>query len=247
MKKLYKYASGLLLTGALTIVTILNADAQRGAAHASGGVRIGGGGGFRGGIGFGSGFGFRPGLGINLGFGSGFYRPGFGSYGYPHLGFFINALPLGYYPFIIGADQYYYSGGIFYRPYNDGGYVVTAPPVGAMVPALPHGTKSIMIDGNQYYVFNGVYYKSIQNDKGEYMYVVAGKDGVLNTDSVNATQLAPKVGDIVERLPDNCHRINLSGKVYMVSPDSIYYEETTDRNGNVVYRIATIPSDQDNK
>jgi hypothetical protein len=249
MKNLYKCAAGLLLTGALSMMMVSNAEAQRGGGH----VSIGGGGGFRGGGGGGFGFrggggiGFRGGIGFGAGYG--FYRPGFGYFGYPYLGFYLNALPFGYYPFYMGADLYYYANGIFYRPYDDGGYVVTAPPIGAAVPKLPRGTKSIMIDNKQYYEFNGVYYTAVVNDKGEKVFVVAGKDGVLNTDGAtadDAASSAPQVGDIVNQLPDNCHRVTLNGKKYFVSPDDFYYEEITDRNGNVAYRIASIPSDQGN-
>ncbi len=246
MKKLYKYGAGLLLTGVLSVMMVVNADAQRGGAHAGG--SFGGGGGFsRGGGGFRGSFGG----GFRGGFGSFSIRPGFGLglgfYGYPSLGFYMSALPFGYYPFYMGTSLYYYADGTFYRPYEDGGYVVTAPPIGAAVPKLPRGTKSIMIDNQQFFEYNGVYYKAIVNDKGEKVFVVAGKDGVLNTDGDNAgpaVTTAPKVGDIVDQLPDNCRKVTLNGKKYLVSPDDIYYEQITSRNGNVSYRIASVPTDQ---
>jgi hypothetical protein len=234
MKNLFKYTSGLFLASLLSILFVVNADAQRGAFHGGGGgsVRIGG----SGGVGFSGGSRF-----------GGYYRGGYGYggyYGYPHLGFYLGVLPYGYYPFYYGADPYYYADGIFYAPYN-GGYQVTTPPVGAAIPSLPRGAKSIMIDNQQYYEFNGVYYKIILNDKGEKVYVVAGKDGVLNTDDT-ATQddVAPKVGDIVNQLPDNCRKVSLNGKKYFVGQDDIYYEQVKDENGNVAYRIASVPDDQ---
>lgn len=125
--------------------------------------------------------------------------------------------------------------------------MVTAPPIGAAVPKLPRGAKSIMIDNQQFFEYNGVYYKAIVNDKGEKVFVVAGKDGVLNTDDENAAPaatVAPQVGDIVNQLPDNCRKVTLNGKKYLVSPDDIYYEQITGRNGNISYRIASVPSDQ---
>ncbi|MDB4925572.1 DUF6515 family protein [Mucilaginibacter sp.] len=247
MKKLYKYASGLLLTGAFSMMIVLNADAQRGGAHAGGGGSFsrGGGGSFRGGVSFGSGFGRS---GFNMGYRSG-YRSGFGLglgfYGYPSLGFYLGALPFGYYPFYMGSSLYYYADGTFYRPYDDGGYIVTAPPVGAAVPKLPKGAKAIMIDNQQFYEYNGVYYKAIVNDKGENVFVVAGKDGVLNTDGDNADNAtaaqAPQVGDVVNQIPDNSRRVSLNGKKYYVSPDDIYYEIITDKDGNTAYRIASVP------
>jgi len=230
MKKLFKYTSGLILTGLLSLVLVVTADAQRGAFHGGGVVRIGGGG-------FG---GARVGVG-------GFYRPGVGYFGYPHLGFYFGALPYGYYPFYWGDYQYYYANGVFYTPYANGGYQVATPPVGAAIPALPRGAKSIMIDNQQYYEFNGVYYKIVVNDQGQKVYVVAGKDGVLNTDGSQAQEdMAPRVGDIINQLPDNCRKVNLNGKRYFVAPNDIYYEQFTDSSGNTAYRIASVPDEQPN-
>jgi hypothetical protein len=267
MKRFYKYASGLFLTGLITVMMISTASAQRGSRGGGGGVRMGGGGGFHsGGVGFartGTGFGrggvgvrgslsFRGGTGYFAGRGyraGAFYRPGFGYYGYPHLGFYLGVLPFGYYPFYWGTSLYYYYGGIFYSPYDNGGYQVTSPPIGAGIPDLPENAQPIKIDGIQYYEANGVYYKEGVDDKGKKIYIVAGKDGVLNTDASvtdpNATVTAPQVGDMVNQLPDDCRRVTLNGKKYFVSPNGIYYEKVTDPNGNVAYRIASLPDDND--
>ena len=207
-----------------------------------------GGTGFRAGVGFRSGVGYRGGIGYHSG---AFYRPGFGYYGYPHLGFYCGGLPFGYYPFYWGPSLYYYYGGVFYSPYDGGGYQVTSPPIGAGVPDLPSNAQAIKIDGVQYYEVDGVYYKVTMDDKGKKVYVVAGKDGVLNTDNSltdpNATVAIPKVGDMVNQLPDNCRKVILNGKKYFVSPNDIYYEKVTDPNGNVAYRIASLPDDKDEK
>jgi hypothetical protein len=263
MKKLYKYAAGLVLTGALSVMVVLNADAQRGAAHASSGGSSGGGGGsspsfsrasgggggFSGGVSIGSrgGVGFGLGLGYRSAYG---YRPAYYGFGYPSLGFYLNTLPYGYYPFYMGSSMYYYNNGIFYSPYDDG-YVVTAPPVGAAVPGLPKGAKSIMIDNQQFFEYNGVYYKVVINDKGDKVYVVAGKDGVLSTareddgDGDTADQYqGPRVGDIANRLPENSRSVTLNGKKYYVSPDEVYYEAVRDNRGNIGYKVASVPDNQ---
>jgi hypothetical protein len=261
MKTLYKYVSGLFITAMLSVGITMTASAQ----HSGGGGGFhGGGGGFHGGgfsgssaHSFSNGRGFsgagsravayRAGSGYARG---GFYRPGFGYYGYPHLGFYLGVLPFGYYPFYWGDALYYYYGGVFYQPYDGGGYEVTTPPVGAGVPTLPEGAKSIMIDNQQFYELNGVYYKAVVNDQGKTIYVVAGKDGVLNTDGSDAgpDTAAPQVGDIVNELPDGCRKVVLNGKRYYVSPNDIYYQPYTDANGNTGYRIASVPdnNDQDN-
>jgi len=234
MKRLFKYASVFALAGLLSLTIVSTANAQRG--FRSGGVRVG--------VGFGGGgIGFRSGVG--LGFRTGVYG---GYYGYPGVGFHIGYLPYGYYPFYYGSDLYYYYGGVFYRPYDGGGYEVTVPPVGAEVPGLPRGASSIVINGQQYYEFNGVYYQGIVNDKGKTVYIIAGKDGVLNTDGSDGNvdnPPAPQVGDVVGQLPDNCRKVKLNGKKYFVSPDGIYYEEFTDSNNARAYRIASIPMDDE--
>lgn len=260
MKRIYKYVSGLFLTGLLSVAVITTASAQHGGGHAS----MGGGGGFHAGVGIGGGFhasgmtarssfgaGIRGNVGVhgivsyNRG---GFYRPGFGYYGYPHLGFYLGVLPFGYYPFYWGNSLYYYYGGVFYSPYDGGGYQVTTPPVGAAVPNLPDDAKSIVINGQQFYELNGVYYKPVVNDQKKTVYEVAGRDGVLNTDDSGAVapdDAAPKVGDIVNELPDGCRKVSLNGKRYYVSPNDIYYQPFVDRDGNAGYRIASVPTDDD--
>lgn len=233
MKRLYKYASGLAFAGLLSVGLVSSAYAQRGFHGGGGGVRASGG--FSGGIGFrgGVGLGFRGGV------------SGAGFYGYPRLGFQIGYLPYGYYPFYFGSDLYYYYGGIFYRPFDGGGYEVTIPPVGAVVPMLPKGSQPIAIDGQQYYEFNGVYYQQTVDDRGKTVYVIAGKDGVLNTNNNEGVDNAPdpKVGDIVNQLPDDCRKVSLNGKKYFVAPDGIYYEEYSGDNNFKGYRIVSIPVD----
>jgi hypothetical protein len=254
MKRIYKRAAGLFLTGLLSVLMITTASAQRGGRGGGGGFHFGGGssafhgssaiGGVRAGVGFRSGVGYFAGRGFHSG---AFYRPGFGYYGYPHIGFYLGVLPFGYYPFYWGSSLYYYYGGVFYSPYDNGGYQVTAPPIGAGVPTLPDNARPIKIDGVQYYEVDGVYYKETVDDKGKKIYVVAGRDGVLNTgDNVtdpNASVAYPKVGDLVNQLPDDCRKVILNGKKYYVSPDGIYYEKVTDPNGNTAYRIASLPED----
>jgi hypothetical protein len=238
MKRLYKYASGLVLAGLLSVGMMNTASAQRG-FHFGGGVHIGG---FHGGVGFG---GMHSAVGVA--YRGGIYGGRF-FYGYPTIGFRLGFLPFGYFPFYWGADLYYYYGGVFYRPYDDGGYEVTTPPVGAAVPSLPKGSQSIVIDGQQYFEYNGVYFQQSTDDKGKTVYVIAGKDGVLNTNGQDANNPpAPQVGDIVNQLPDGCRKITLNGKKYFVAPDGIYYESFTDSHNYKAYRIVSIPTNDDDQ
>jgi hypothetical protein len=176
------------------------------------------------------GYRFRPGYGYR--------RPYFGYRNYyrPYIGFSLSVLPFGYYPFFYGADQFYYSGGLFYRQYDDQ-YKVVAPPVGAEVPSLPDDAKEIVINGQTFYEYKGVYYSQVQNADGKTVYVVSGKDGVLNTDE--NTQGLPKVGDTVGQLPEGSREIQLKGEKYYVSPDDVYYEKIVDGN-NVTYKVVSL-------
>lgn len=261
--------------------------ANRGAVGVRGGVGVRS---YRGGIGA-RGYAYRGGIGAR-GYayrggryfyggrtyfrGGGYYGPhfrfGFG-WGYPRFGLYFNLLPYGYYPFYWNSLPYYYYGGVFYRPYN-GGYEVAAPPLGASVPNLPSDAQSIVIDGIQYYEANGVYYQPDVDDQGKTIYVVVGRDGVLNTDNGGGGQPASdnydpsmnnapanssaqvqqdqnppqvqakqggitlKVGDVVDKLPDDCRKVTINKKKYYVSPDNIFFEEK-DGNG---YRVASVPA-----
>lgn len=172
------------------------------------------------------------------------YRNYYNSYYLPRLGFSIGFLPYGYYPFFWGDYQYYYSDGLYYQQVNDQ-YTVVEPPVGAEIKTLPKDAQSIMINGEQYYESNGVYYQPITKDDGTASYVIAGKDGELNTDNGGNgnVQQAPQIGDIVSQLPDDSRKIKINGEKLFVSPDGFYYQETRDNNGNKAYKIVGTPSD----
>lgn len=173
------------------------------------------------------------------------YRPVFPFYynwGYPRIGLSINFLPFGYMPIYFGASLYYYFGGVYYVPTHHG-YQVAVPPLGAEIPQLPPDARPVMVNSQQYFELNGVYYQPITKPDGRQSYIIAGKDGVLNTAAPAAPQpavKAPQVGDILNQLPAGCKTVNLGGKVYYVSADgSIYYEQATDNNGTY-YRISGI-------
>ena len=169
------------------------------------------------------------------GFG-GFNRPYYNYYR-PFLGISIGVLPFGYYPFYYGANQFYYSGGLFYQQY-DNQYKVVVPPVGAEVPTLPSDAQQVVINGQTYYEYKGVYYSEAANADGKTIYVVAGKDGVLNTadGTINADNI-PQVGDIVTALPDGSRQVMLKGEKYYLSEDGVYYEEVIDGDNKISYKV----------
>ncbi|RYE19458.1 MAG: hypothetical protein EOP42_29025 [Sphingobacteriaceae bacterium] len=216
--------------------------------------------------------GIRGGINLNLNYrrGYGYSRPYYGgryynSYGayyrgyFPRIGFYINTLPFGYYPFSYGGYPYYYNEGLFYQQYNNG-YQVVAPPVGAEVPRLPRGAQDITIDGKQYFEKDGIYYLPIINADGKKVYQVAGKDGVLNTDNNqydqqynNSTDQSntqypsdgynlPQVGDVVNSLPADSRAVKINGEKLFVSPDGVYYQEDTSGSTRI-FKVVGVPSE----
>jgi hypothetical protein len=190
----------------------------------------------------------RPGFNGSANRGYYHYNHGYyGSYYTPRLGFSIGFLPYGYYPFYFDDYQWFYSDGLFYQ-YDNDQYTVVEPPVGAEVTSLPSNAQSIVINGQQYYEVNGVYYQPITKDDGTLSYQVAGKDGELNTtddSAVDAAPRAPQIGDIVNDLPPNCHKININGDKLFVSPDGIYYKVQLNPDNTQVYKIVGLPADDD--
>lgn len=205
-----------------------------------------------------------------------YYGVGIGAYYrgyYPRIGFRINVLPFGYYPFYFGGYPYYYNEGLFYRQYANDDYEVVAPPVGAVVPRLPRGSEDITIDGQKYYEKDGVYYQKIIDENGKKAYRVAGKDGVLNTDQngnqqddqqqynnnntaqqpyINNEQpqmqpqqsVLPRVGDVVNTIPTDSRKVTINGERLFVSPDGVYYQE--DNSGDTrIFKVVGVPPTED--
>jgi len=144
---------------------------------------------------------------------------------------------------------------VYYRPYNGGGYEVTAPPLGATVKRLPSGAKVTVIDGVKYYELGGTFYQEEITEKNKLRYIVVGTDGVLNTgaaDDTNndgaapntvtpdkntvtpqknaTTKQLPEVGTRFDKLPEGSKTVVLKKEKYFVSPAGVYYQEVIDGN-----------------
>ncbi|SEA46628.1 DUF6515 family protein [Pedobacter hartonius] len=207
--------------------------------HGGGGTRIAGRGG-RGGFYGGGHYAGRGGFGRGY-YGHGFGRPYYGYYNYyrPYLGFSLNILPFGYYPFFWGDAQYYYSGGLYYRQY-DNEYKVVVPPVGAEVPKLPSDAQEVTINGETYYEYKGVYYSPVEKADGKTSYVIAGKDGVLNTpDGDISAGNGAKLGDVANELPEGAREVTVRGEKLYVSEDGVYYEAIQDGD-KTTYKVVGI-------
>ena len=180
-------------------------------------------------------WGYRSGFYYNSGFYASLY--------WPRIGFSVGFLPFGYYPFFWGDTEYYFSDGYYYQRTNDQ-YTIVEPPLGAEIKNLPSGAKPIMIDGLQYYELNGVYYQQITKDDNTIDYVIAGKDGQLNTANGTTAQALPKIGDSFDKLPADTRKIKLNGQLFYVTPDDYYYQESLNANGNKIYKVVGTPSDE---
>jgi hypothetical protein len=180
---------------------------------------------------------YRSGVGIYRSGYSRAYFPGRTRFYYgPHIGLSLRILPFGYYPFFFGNTQFFYSGGLYYRHYDDN-YRVVVPPVGAEVPSIPSDARQVTINGKTYYEYKGVYYDSVVNNDGKTVYVIAGKDGVLNTPTGTSDSEQPiQVGDEVDVLPQNAKEVTLKGEKYYVSDDGVYYQEVI-IDGKTTYRV----------
>jgi hypothetical protein len=197
---------------------------------------------------------FRPSLQINLGLGSRYYPRPYSPYSHsyvhygPSIGFRVNVLPYGYFPFYFGSSNYYYYDNTFYRRYDDRNYEVVAPPIGAKLPQLPKNATGVTIDGIRYYELGGTYYQETYNDKNQTLYEVVGVNGELRTNSVqnnngnfnnqNQPQQNRPIqeGDFVDNLPDQCKTITINGQTLYVSPDNIYYQQIIESN-RIYYKV----------
>ncbi|MEO6549417.1 MAG: DUF6515 family protein [Ferruginibacter sp.] len=189
-----------------------------------------------------------------------YYRPSYrlpyryNHYG-PSFGVRIAVLPFGYNEFFIGRNPYYYYDGIYYRPYQNGGYEVTQPPLGAVVKHLPSGTKVTVIDGQKYFELGGTFYQERMTEKNKIRYEVVGTDGVLNTTNANEDDNdniqrgpeqtnnspvvnAPAYGTIVNQLPAGCTGMMINKQKFYISPDGIYFQEQVDGDNVINYKVA---------
>lgn len=178
----------------------------------------------------------------------------------PAFGFRLGILPFGYYPFYLGNDPFYYYDGIYYRPYADGGYEVTQPPLGATVKQLPSGAKATVINGQKYYELGGTFYQEQLSAKNKLEYVVVGTDGVVNTvdksdiqqdgapsSSNNAApnfdqqqqQAQSQPSSKLSQLPGNSKVVVINQQKYYIAPNGVYYQEVIDGDNNVSYQAVS--------
>lgn len=70
----------------------------------------------------------------------------------------VRHLPDTHISILVGAIPFFYFSGVFYRSFDDG-YVVVSAPIGAVVAELPVGFISFNIGRTDYYYANDIYYR----------------------------------------------------------------------------------------
>jgi len=104
---------------------------------------------------------------------------------------------------------------------------------------LPGDAQAVVIDGQKYYVSDGTYYKEEIDADNKLWYTVVGVNGELQPDNElgeNPATMGDRVGDRVEKLPQGCRTIVISGKKYFEAPSGLYYEEIISPN-KVYYEV----------
>lgn len=81
---------------------------------------------------------------------------------YPLRGQVFHHIPGSLIQIQFGGNPYYFSGGLFYRPF-DGYYKVVYPPLGIRISVLPFGYWPLRWGGYPYFYFNGIFYKQKNN------------------------------------------------------------------------------------
>ncbi|HVZ24599.1 MAG TPA: DUF6515 family protein [Sediminibacterium sp.] len=120
-------------------------------------------------------------------------------------------------PFVsiqFGGNPWYYSGGLFYRPYG-GFYELAPPPFGIHIGILPRGYFSLRLGGFPYFYFNGIFYRPYNN----------GYEVVQ----------AP-VGATVPAIPRDAQVQVIDGVTYYTW-NGTFYTEQVQPNGEVWYRV----------
>jgi hypothetical protein len=79
---------------------------------------------------------------------------------YPARGYVAGVLPVGAVSIGFGGGNYFFHGGVWWRPYG-GRYIVVAPPFGIYAPVLPPDYVTLWIGGAPYYYADGTYYSQV--------------------------------------------------------------------------------------
>lgn len=135
---------------------------------------------------------------------------------YPSYGQRFISMPGPYVSIRFGGVPYYYSGGLFYRPYGSY-FQVAFPPFGLRVGILPSMYHPMMIAGNPYYYANGIFYRPSASTR-DYEVVQA------------------PVGAEVPSLPAETKTMVIDGEKFY-SLNGTYFKDVVKPNGELWYKV----------
>lgn len=133
---------------------------------------------------------------------------------YPSRGQVFMRMPGSFISLQFEGNPYYYSGGLFYRPYGSY-FSVVVPPFGIHVGRLPIGYWSFHLGGYPYYYYNGIFYRQLNR---EYEVVQA------------------PVGAEVPALPRDARTLVIDGEKYYAY-NGTFFKESTRPNGEIWYTV----------
>jgi hypothetical protein len=126
---------------------------------------------------------------------------------YPARGHYVSSLPQRYHTVYHHRSPYYFSEGIWYRPFG-GHFTIIAPPIGLVIPILPPFYSTLWVGGIPYYYANETYYTYYRN--GGYIVTDPPKSEVSETAPVADWLYSyPSQGQSEQQQTDDrytCHR-----------------------------------------
>ncbi len=128
---------------------------------------------------------------------------------YPSRGFDVPMVPRASVSVHFGGSNYFYHGGIWYRPFGPR-FTVVAPPFGVIVPFLPPFYTTLWVRGLPYYYANDVYYTWHPEDNG-YIVTRPPDDEAVSTSATSTNDqlfIYPKNGQSETQQDDDryqCH------------------------------------------
>lgn len=116
---------------------------------------------------------------------------------YPRQGYAVPVLPGGSLAIGFGGGNYFFHGGVWFRPFG-GQFRVVLPPIGIVLPLLPPAYVTLWIGGAPFYYANGVYYAAAP---GQGYAVVAQPSGADAAQPAPPPQMAPPA-PLAKALPE---------------------------------------------
>jgi hypothetical protein len=125
------------------------------------------------------------------------------------IGHRLKVLPRARVRIILGGIPYFYYTGVFYRPYESG-YIVVSAPIGAFVKTLPVGFIAFTIGLSTYYYVNDTYYVWDENREGYFVVEKpAGAEEAIEKATTGRLMIYPNKGQSEEQQAKDryeCHR-----------------------------------------